>query len=226
MFISMNRKKNISSILFVIFATVSYAQINDAGLWINIGIEKKITQAWSLEYEHSTRLNENISEAGSIINEIGVNYRLNKQSQLSLFYRLNIQRQLNNMYVPVNRFYLDFSHRIKPGTIVITGRLRFQHQQKNSLFYDFDGSTTNTVRPKISLKYPVANFSPYLSGEVYVPIFHNEYKPIDKIRVEAGLEYDISKQQSVDLGYLIQREFFENNPKTDFIIQLGYSFSF
>jgi hypothetical protein len=222
----MSRKHVLGIFIFVLLSVVAYSQVNDAGLWINIGIEKKITQAWALEYEHCTRLNDNISEAGSIINELGVNYKFDKKTQISLFYRLNLQRQLNNMYIPVSRFYVDFSHRIKPGTLVIVGRLRFQHQQKNSLFYDFDGSTANTIRPKISLKYPVANFSPYLSGEVYLPIFYNEYKPIDKIRVEAGLEYDISKQQSVDLGYLIQREFFENNPKTDFVIQLGYKFSF
>lgn len=205
---------------------VSFAQVKDAGLWINIGIEKKITQAWALEYEHSTRFIENISEAGSIINEIGVNYKFNKKSQISLFYRSNFQRQLNNMYVPVSRFYLDFSHRLKLSTFAITGRIRFQHQQKNSLFYDFDGSTANTVRPKVSFKYQVEKFSPYVSGEVYVPVFYNEYKPIDKLRIEAGVEYEINKQQSIDLGYLYQREFFENNPKTDFVIKLGYKFSF
>jgi hypothetical protein len=222
----MNRKPFISIFILLFFPLVSLAQVNDAGLWINIGIEKKITQAWALEYEHCTRFNENVSEAGSIINEVGVNYKFDKKSQISLFYRLNLQRQLNNMYIPVSRFYLDFSHRLKPGTLVIVGRLRFQHQQKNSLFYDFDGSTANTIRPKITLKYPVEKFTPYISGEVYVPVFYYEYKPIDKIRIEAGLEYEISNQQSVDLGYLIQREFFENNPKTDFVIQLGYSFSF
>jgi hypothetical protein len=206
--------------------SVSFAQVNDAGLWLNLSIEKKITQAWSLEYGHCTRFNENISEIGSVINEIGVNYRLSKKSQISFFYRSNFQRQLNNMYVPVSRFYLDLSHKIKPGAFVLTGRLRFQHQQKNSLFYDVDGSTANTVRPKISLKYPVAKFTPYISGEVYVPIFYNEYKPIDKVRIEAGAEYEISKQQSINLGYLFQREFFENNPKTDYVIQLGYKFSF
>jgi hypothetical protein len=222
----MNRKPFISIFILLFFPLVSLAQVNDAGLWINIGIEKKITQALALEYEHCTRFNENVSEAGSIINEVGVNYKFDKKSQISLFYRLNLQRQLNNMYIPVSRFYLDFSHRLKPGTLVIVGRLRFQHQQKNSLFYDFDGSTANTIRPKITLKYPVEKFTPYISGEVYVPVFYYEYKPIDKIRIEAGLEYEISNQQSVDLGYLIQREFFENNPKTDFVIQLGYSFSF
>lgn len=222
----MNRKHFVSIISLLLYTLASFAQVNDAGLWAEIGVEKKITQAWSLEYVHCTRFNENISEAGSIINEIGVNYKLNKKSQISFFYRSNFQRQLNNMYVPVSRFCMDFSHRLKPGIFVVTGRLRFQHQQKNSLFYDVDGSTANTVRPKISLKYPVARFTPYFSGEVYIPVFYNEYKPIDKVRLQAGIEYEISKQQSVDLGYLIQREFFENNPKTDFIIQLGYKFSF
>jgi long-subunit fatty acid transport protein len=202
------------------------AQVNDAGLWTGISIEKKITQAFAVEFAHEARFNENITEAGSIINELGISYRLNKNSQFSCFYRLAYQKQLNNMYVPVNKAYADYTYRVKPGDFVVTMRLRFQAQKKNAFVFDSDGETGSAIRPKITVKYPIGDFSPYFGAEVYVPIFYSGYKPVDKVKLSTGVMYSFNKMHSINLGYMIQREYFATNPLTDFIIQVGYSFSF
>ncbi len=202
------------------------AQVNDAGLWLGIGIEKQITQAFSVEIDHSSRFNENISELGTIINELGVNYKLDKKSQFSVFFRYYNQLQLNNQYKPVSKLYVDYSYKAKAEFFDINLRLRFQMQQKNIFVFDSDGSTSSAIRPKISLKHSFNKFEPYVSVEVYIPVFYNDYKPIDKIRLSAGIDYSFSKMHSVDLGYLVQREYFAKNPETDFIVQLGYKFKF
>jgi hypothetical protein len=200
--------------------------VNDAGLWTGVDIEKKITQAISIEFNHETRFNENISEVGSIVNELGLNYRFDKKSRISIFYRLNSQRQLNNMYIPVSRFFIDYSYKTKISKFNVNFRLRTQIQQKNTLVFDSDGSTRSAIRPKISFKYPVNKFQPYISGEVYIPVFYSGYKPIDKLRFAIGTEYSLTKQHSFDLRYMVQKEFYTNNPVTDFIIGIGYSFRF
>lgn len=202
------------------------SQENDAGVWINVSLEKKFTQSWSAEFSHCSRFNENVNELGSIINELGVNYRFNKKSQISIFYRINSQRQLNNMYIPVRRFYMDYSYKLKPGAFVVSIRLRFQHQQKNTYLFDAESNSTYALRPKISFKYPIGKFSPFVSGEAYLPVFRNKYKPIDKIRVEAGLDYEFNKSHSLELSYFIQHEFFTKNARTDFVLSVGYAFSF
>jgi len=227
-FISMNRNFVLILMLsaFCVFSLQIKAQVNDAGLWAGFSVEKKITQSIGIEFAHKTRFNENISEAASIINELGVSYRFNKNSQFSVFYRLNYQRQLNNMYVPVNRFYADYSYKIKPGDFVILMRLRFQMQQKSTFVFDSDGETGTALRPKLTVKYPIGDFSPYIGAEVYVPVFYTGYKPIDKIRLSAGLDYSFNKSHTVGLGYLIQRDYFTSNPATDYVVQVGYKFSF
>ena len=202
------------------------AQVNDAGIWTGIEIEKKITQAFSIKYIQETRFNENITEAGSLINELGADYRFDKKSRISFVYRVNYQRQLNNMYIPVNRFYFDYSYRNKLSIFEINFRLRAQMQSKNSFVYDSDGNTKSAIRPKISLKYPLKKLQPYLSAEVYLPIFYNEYKPLDKLRFAIGTEYSFNKQNSIDLRYMIQKEFYTNNPVTDFVFSLSYNFKF
>jgi len=202
------------------------SQVNDAGLWAGVNIEKKITQAISVEFNHETRFNENISEAGSFINEFGVNYRFDKKSRVSAFYRLNAQRQLNNMYIPVNRFFVDYLYKNTIKSIEVNMRIRTQVQQKNAFLFDSDGNTRCAIRLKLSFKYPIRKFQPYISGEVYIPVFYYEYKPIDKLRCTLGTEYSFNKQHSIDLRYMIQKEFFTENPVTDFVIGVGYSFRF
>lgn len=222
----MNKGLIIFYILPLLFAANIVAQQNDAGAWLSLSIEKKFTQAWSAEFSHCSRFNENVSELGSIINELGVSYRLDKKSQFSVFYRINAKKQLDNMYVPISRIYLDYSYKHKPGPFVLTMRLRFQHQQKNTFFFDEDGKSKYAIRPKVALKYPIGNFSPFVSGEVYLPVFSNKYKPIDKIRLLTGVDYEFNNAHAVSLGYLFQREYFVGNPRTDYIIQIGYEFSF
>jgi hypothetical protein len=214
------------TILFLCFSLFGFSQVNDAGLWLSVDIKKKFTQTFSLQYSHSTRFNENITKTGSVINELGVNYRFNKKSKVSLFYRFNMQRELNNMYVPVSRFYVDYSYGLNPGNFDLDFRLRFQSQQKNVSFYDFDDITGNAIRPKISLKTSVRKFEPYVFGELFIPIFDSSSASIDKIRIGFGLEYEINKRHSIDVGYMIQKELYEKNPETDFVIKIGYKFNF
>lgn len=218
--------------IFVLFLicllewTSAYAQVNDAGLWLEIGIEKQITQAFSVEYDHCSRFNENISELGTIINELGANYKLNKKSQFSVFYRHYNKLQLNNQYTPASRIYVDYSRKVKAGFFDMNVRLRFQIHQNKFFVFNPEESISSALRPKVSLKHSFGKIEPYISAEAYFPIFNNGYKPLDKIRLETGIEYSFSKMHSIDLGYLIQREYFTENPETDFILQLGYKFKF
>ncbi len=202
------------------------SQVNDAGVWAGFGVEKQITQAFSVEFAHDSRFNENVSELRSIINEIGVNYKFDKKSQVSLFYRYFYQLQLNNQYIPGSKIYADYSYKTGVGNFDMSLRLRFQIQQKNIFVFDSDGSTRSAVRPKYSIKYKLGKTEPYLSAEAYFPVFYNGYKPLDKIRICAGIGYSFNKMHSIDLGYMVQKEYFTKNPLTDFVFQAGYKFKF
>ncbi|MBN2779309.1 MAG: DUF2490 domain-containing protein [Bacteroidales bacterium] len=210
----------------LVFVSGSFAQVNDAGLWTEISIEKKFSQSLSIEYSNSERFNENITELGSIINELGIKYRFNKDSRISFFYRLNYSRQLNNMYEPISRFYFDYSRKFKLSNFDLDLRIRLKTQQKSTHFYDFDSESSNVIRPRIKLSYSYKKFEPYCFFETYHPVIDGENIPIEKIRFVIGLEYSPDKIHSFDLGYMIQRELYENNPYTDFVVRVGYKFRF
>lgn len=212
--------------MLIALSSVIYAQVNDAGLWIDISIEKRFNQSFSIEYANCERFNENITELGSFINEIGLNYSFNKTDEISFFYRIKYNHALDNTYYPIRRFYLDYSHEFDLGKLDLNTRLRAQTQQKNTFFYDFDSSSEFTLRPKVKLSYQHLKWEPYLSFEAYLPFFEDDYRPCEKFRIVAGLEYSLNKHNAFDLGYMIQKEVFETNPVTDFVLLIGYKFSF
>ena len=218
--------KTLFVVVLVAFSSVIYAQVNDAGLWLNISIEKRFNQAFSVEYANCERFDENITELGSIINELGFNYSFSKTDEISFFYRIKFNHALDNTYYPISRFYLDYSHAFDLAKFDLDARLRAQTQQKNTYFFDFDSSSEFTLRPKIKLSYQHLKWESYLSFEAYLPFFEDDYRSCEKIRGVIGLEYSLNKHNAFDLGYMIQKEVFENNPVTDLVFLLRYKFKF
>lgn len=210
----------------ICLSLLAFSQVNDAGLWADISIEKRFNQSFALEYTNSNRLNENISEYETSINELSLKYRFNKKSKIALSYRYSMKRQLNNMYQPGSRFSFEFVQGFEIWDFDLDIRLKYQTQQQNVSLYDYDTDSRNTIRPKIKLKYKFQKFEPYLSLESFHPVWYAEYQPISKLRGACGIGYSVNKNHSIDFAYLVQREFFEKNPTTDYILQLGYKFRF
>ncbi len=215
-------------ILFLLLSTafVSKAQVNDAGLWLSLDVEKQFTQAFSVQYGHSSRFNENITELGSFINELGVSYKLDKKQQITFTYRFAEKKQLNNMCKPQQRFSVDYRYKMKLSDIRVLFRMRAQHQAYYMFIPDSEDQVRTSIRPKVTLKYPISKFSAYVSAEGFVPVFYNDYKPLDKFRLSLGVEYEFNIHHSVQLKYLVQREFFTKNAVTDYIVGVGYEFKF
>ncbi|MDD4149034.1 MAG: DUF2490 domain-containing protein [Bacteroidales bacterium] len=212
--------------VLIALSSVAYSQVNDAGLWTDISIEKRFNQAFSVEFANCERFDENITELGSIVNEIGLNYSFTPRDDVSVFYRIKLNHALDNTYYPIRRFYLDYSHEFELAKFDLDARLRAQTQQKNTYFFDFDSSSKFTLRPKIKLSYQHLKWEPYLSFEAYLPFFEDDYKPCEKFRAVIGLEYSLNKHNAFDLGYMIQKEVFKKNPLTDFVLLVGYKFKF
>ncbi len=70
----MNKK----SLLYIFLFTVSIAraQVNDAGLWASVSLEKKINKQFDIGLSQEIRLIENYSELGSAFTELNLNYKI------------------------------------------------------------------------------------------------------------------------------------------------------
>lgn len=205
---------------------IFFSQVNDAGLWLSAGIEKKINSKVSICLNPTFRFNENITELGSVFADIGSEYKLNKRIRFALNYRFVSRRNIDDSYGLRHRFYADFSYRKKINRISFTYRLRMQNQYTDLLSSEDGRNPDYAIRNKLQLKYETdTKYSPFVSGEIWYGINYEE-KLFNRYRLVAGLNYEINKYSSIVLSYIFQREFNTSNPETDYITSIGYNYSF
>ncbi len=209
------------------FALAAKAQVNDAGLWTSVNLEKEITKKLSVSLSEEVRMNENISEVGTIFTDFGINYKVNKYIRLGAYYRYINKRQVDDSYSERHRYYFDLTLRGKYRLFTLSFRTRFQSQYAD-IYSSPEGKTAeNYSRNKLSLKYDLnKKIGFFASYEIYTPLRSYDQVFKDNTRYNFGLEYSFNKMHSIDLSYLIQQESNVKKPWTDYIICLGYNFGF
>lgn len=202
------------------------AQVNDAGLWLSLNAEKKITPDMSASLSQEFRLNENMAELGTFHTDAGITYKLNKIIRVSFNYRFTNKRNLDDSYSKRHRYYFDITARKKIKPLVLSFRTRFQSQ-----FADMYCSPEGKIpeyysRNKLLLKFDLdKKCMPYLYTEFYSPLFSGEGFYIDNVRYCAGIEYQFNRENGMDVYYMLQQEYNVNDPRRDFVIGVGYFLS-
>lgn len=214
-------------LLFFLATFLVRAQEKDAGLWISLDLEKKISPAFSVLFTEEIRLNDNITEVGSILTDLGVKYRFSKRFKVGATYRFAKKRLLDNTYQNGHGFYIDLYYTEKLKPIQVTARLRYQSKYTESDFYEGISVGSDHTRMKLEGMYDLpGSFKPYLSIEAFFNFTHPVYFPLDEMRYCAGVEYKINRMHSIDLHYMIARECNVKHPETDFVIGVGYRVRF
>ncbi len=216
--------KHIIFICFVILVcNNSFSQVNDAGLWLTLSAEKKITQKFSTQLNQCFRLNENYSELGTAFTEIGLKYKLAKRLTLAGNYRFTQKRRVDDFYGLRHRYNVDLSYKIKVKKLSIVLRERFQSTYKNIGRSDNGGIPINYFRSKITLQYNFGKkYTPFVSGE----IFYELKNYIDNLRFKAGFDYEMNKFSTLNIFYMIDKEINVKNPWTNYVLGIGYNYSF
>lgn len=216
-------KKTYLSITILLSSFSLTAQVNDAGLWINLDVEKKITQKFSAEISHALRYNENISELGTSLSEIGLSYKIIKPLTFGGAYRFSQKKRVDDFYSNRHRYSFNITYKIKVNQFKISFREQFQSSYKDIGISADGGIAKNHLRSKITLAYDLEKkYTPYISYEMYYEI--GEY--IDNTRYKAGVEYEINKFHTVEISYMIDKEMNVNKPWTNYVIGLGYKLTF
>lgn len=220
----MNKRLFSPVILFI--ACNAFAQVNDAGLWTSIALEKKITKKINIVASQEFRFNENISELGTYFTEIGPEFKIYKGFNAGISYRFIQKRSLDDSYSTRHRINTDLSYRLKLKDFSISVRERYQVQYGENYFSGESETAKTTLRSKLNVKYRInKKFEATVFGEVFNPLFTGETYFSD-FRAGAGIDYQIIKPMSAELFYLINKELNVANPTTDYISGIGLTYSF
>lgn len=214
-------------LIFLFAPFAGMAQVNDAGLWASVNVEKKFTNKISMHINLESRLNENFSELGTFYTELIGEYKYNKIFSVSGGYRFIQKRQVNDSYSTRHRYLVNLNIRHKLANFAANARIRFQSQYAD-INSSEDGQTpSNYLRPKLALKYDLQKkYTPFVSGELFFHLNSEEGFLFDNYRLSAGLEYEFSKKSTIEVGYLIDREIQIKNPLTSYVIVIGWNYVF
>jgi len=214
-------------ILLILAGFRSRGQVQDAGLWLNVSVNKRITPALSVSFTQELRMNENITEAGAFHSDLDFTYRFGKHFRIGAGYRFSKQRRVDDSYDCRHRYNVDLSYREKIQRFLVNLRLRYESQYTD-IYSSPEGTTPkNTVVPRLEVKYNLpGKFEPFIYGEPYFRVSNFLYVPFVQLRLCAGVNYSINRMHSVDLYYLFQKEYYVKHPLTEYVIGAGYTFSF
>lgn len=201
------------------------AQVNDAGLWASINLEKKINKKFSVHLGEELRFYENITELGSFFTEASLEYRLNKTFGFSAGYRFSNRKRLDDSYSKRHRYLVNATVKRKFNQINTSLRLRYQSQYAD-YYSDEDGQVpSNYLRTKLSFKYDLnKKYTPFLSGETFIHTNRADGMLIDNYRIEGGIEYEFSKVSSIQLSYIFNKEVNVNDPWTMYVLGISWSY--
>lgn len=229
----MKKSVHTSLLLFFILGVAFFchskqlqAQTRDAGLWTSASFETKIIKKLTLAVSQEIRLNENMTEVGTIFSDAGLTYKLSKNFKVGLNYRFIKKREINNLYSTRHRGYIDIKYLKKNKPFEFQFRSRIQDEYSDIGKASDGGIPEYYLRNKLSVSLDLDKaFSPYGAIELFSPLNYQRNIVFDNVRVSAGLSYSISKHHKIDAFYLIQKELNTSEPETEYILGLGYSFS-
>ena len=214
--------------VLILFFINSNAQVNDAQMWTDIGVIKKINKKFKIELQQSLRLRQNVTQVDKYFTDFGVKYSLNKKIQFGASYRFEEEKRLEEYFSIRHRASVDASYKQKINNLTLRLRTRFQAK-----YYDFHsskaGSTPeNHVRIRLKASYKFAEFpvTPNFATEFYYATKGVQKKNIDKYRFTLGGKYKINKRNTVALSYRLQKQINVSNPLDLHILILAYEYDF
>ena len=203
-----------------------HAQMNDFALWENISFEKLINSKTTIHLNHEGRINENASHFYYAYADAGLTYKINKHFNASLDY-VFVEKQLyNEFWSTRHQFYGDIIYKktIKSFRFYVRSMIQGQVQ-------DIYSSETGKIpgyyfRNKITLKYDLRRYTPYVALESYNKVNLPGIEITDRFRYFAGCFYELDISNELELYYLLERHININNPKTNYILGIGFGHLF
>ena len=229
------------------------AQSDDFGVWCDANVEKKIDNRWSAGAGVEFRMRDDASEADRWSFGVDISYKITDWLKASAGYTLlddhrhkvnTSGRKYADYWGERHRVNLSLTGSYSIGDLSMSLRERWQYtyrpektvnrywnytDEDDDRYYGafadehtYGKKAKNVWRQRLQLKYKLTKmWRPYASVETSVA------KGLEKIRYAAGTEIRLTKQHSLEVGYLYQDIRNNDDDEADsHIISIGYTYKF
>lgn len=205
----------------------SFSRDDDFGVWYNFATDLKIYRGIEFDLEGSLRTFNNASKIEKGFLEGGMHFNVTDYLSLGAAYRFEENIEDDDSYHIRHKWFADAKVKLPFRDLKFTGRLRFQQRYKTYFEDKNDREPNEHIRLRIKALYDIPSFplNPYLTSELFLPVFDHAKRTVDKQRFAAGFKYKIAKKHSIELEYIFQRDFFPDLMDMN-IISVNYSFKF
>lgn len=187
-----------------VFAQTNY---NDAQVWFNLYLEKKVSKKFLLHLNQQDRWTNNVSQYTLGYADVGVTYKITKDVKVLLDYVFTQKRKEAGYFGTRHQYYVAVVLKKDWARWRLSYRNLFQVQYNNPYTSEHGYFPYFHDRNKFILKYyATRRFDFYVAEELYIPLNNEQVKGIDRSRTFAGLFYNITKRQQLELYFLYQSQ--------------------
>lgn len=210
-------------VVFFISALSVLGQYNAASeLWLSVSSDTKIHKKYSLGYGGAYRAK--FMDGYGVFGQIGLNYKLNKESRLKLKYRYTYKQTVEG-FANKQRVVTDFTTKvdvIKKTDLNYRGRLQVEKENQRDLAdYPFGLLLRNKimVNRKINKDYQLQ-----LGTELFSNLLNTTWN--ENLRFYVSTIIDVGKKKELELGYIYElTQSTQWDRKISNIISISYSFN-
>lgn len=191
-------------------AETPLVQESDTAFWLELGVQYEPSRRFRLSLEQELRVDENVTQAQGVLNDLSFRYAPLRWLRFTLGYRFAVERDNQDEYRPRHRLNLDVStrHRFRP--LILGLRLRFQEEMRHD---GDDGEPfRHTLRFRAGLQIrhvPVVD--PYVQVEPYFRIADDEGDfYVRKLRGTVGVVFELPSAE-LDFGYRLEGDFIDQS---------------
>lgn len=211
----------------LLWATCAAFSQDDFGIWYNISAEHKLVKKLELDLSGSVRTFDNASKIDEAFLEAGLTYKITKFLSAGAGYRFTDSREKDDTFHARHKWYTELKASASMGDLSLSARVRFEKRYKTYFLDDNDNIPVSHGRYKLKALYdiPSFKFNPFISAEIFCPMFSTADRSIDKGRYSIGAQYNPGKRHSVEVAYMFQRDYLPHIKDIN-IISLSYDLKF
>jgi hypothetical protein len=195
--------------------------------WWSAELKAELLDRVDVSVIPEVRFFDNSSRFEAFLTEFDVSVPVTKYLKFGGLYRYqaDVERRTEPAYIHRFGLYLGADTRI--DRLRIAYRAIYQHKYENMKISEYGKIPEIVQRHKLSLKYNEKGWdiTPVLAGELFYTVYPAWLKDRYKIRLTAGLQYELSKDIELSVSYKFQQEFNEANPTRAHILAVGFEYS-